>query len=154
MLVQDMIKERWNCEAENEGSCRFLKGILFWLWEKWEAVWGFWSKQWHNLTFKRTTLMTEWENNTRRVWVGAGSLVGRWLQLTRTNDGSLDQSGKGKCVRSGRSIRIYLKVESKSWADRLDAWCERKRGGKDDYQVWDCPSLRKGGDMKRGLGQF
>lgn len=55
-------------------------------------------------------------------------------------------------MRSGRSICIYLKVESKSWADRLDAWCERKRGGKDDSQVWDCPSLRKGGDMKSSFG--
>lgn len=49
-------------------------------------------------------------------------------------------------------VWIYLKIESKSWADGLDAWCERQRGGKDDSQVWDCPSLRMGSGMKSRFG--
>lgn len=68
VVVVQMRKERCIYGADHTGSGRFLKGILLWLLSKREAIWEFWWKDWHNLAFKRTTLMTERKTGGRLRW--------------------------------------------------------------------------------------
>lgn len=74
--------------------------------------------------------MLGWKLSGEVIVLMQQEVMGAWTRV--------EMVGVGEVV----GVWIYLKVESKRLANELDVQCERKRGGKDDYKVWDCPSLR------------